>query len=71
MADLRIELWGLIDGQQAVQGERGTIRTVPENYYVASIMKSGDLVFEGIEANTRNLDQAAVRNWYQEKIEGA
>ena len=44
----------------------GTIRTVPQNYYVASVLKSGALRFEGIEAMTRQVNKDAVRRWWKE-----
>ena len=44
----------------------GTIRTVPQNYYVASVLKSGRLVFDGIEAQTRRVNKDAVRRWWKE-----
>ena len=46
----------------------GTIRTKPENYYVASIMDNGMLLFDGIEANTRNFPQDKVKAWYNNVI---
>ena len=44
----------------------GTIRTVPQNYYVADVMKTGRLVFRGIETMTRRVNKAAVRRWWKE-----
>ena len=41
----------------------GTIRTTPENYYVASVHDSGIIIFEGIEVNTRNINKDAVFHW--------
>lgn len=47
----------------------GSVRTVPENYYVATIWKnkvSGyrELEFEGIEAMTRDINQVEVCQWF-------
>mgnify|MGYP001570768166 CR=1 FL=1 len=45
-----------------VLGELGTIRTEPENYYVASVYEDR-ITFKGIEAMTRNIDQDYVAKW--------
>ncbi len=45
-------------------GIRGTIRTVPENYYVADVRDDGTLSFAGLEAMTRNINANAVRAWW-------
>ena len=60
--ELRFEKWGRV-----ILGEIGTIRTVPENYYVASVY-SEQLTFEGLEVNTRNIDQDYVCKWAKEHI---
>lgn len=44
----------------------GTIRTVPQNYYVADVMKTGRLTFRGIESMTRRANKVAVRKWWKE-----
>ncbi len=36
-------------------GVSGTIRTVPENYYVATIDQFGGIAFEDLEACTRKM----------------
>jgi len=46
------------------KGTKGTIRTTPENYYVATVRTNGSLMFSGIEANTRNIDKAKVKSWW-------
>ena len=46
-----------------VCGEIGTIRTIPENYYVASVYLDGTIIFEGVEACTKNIDKDAVLWW--------
>ena len=63
--ELRFEKWGKV-----ILGVIGTIRTVPENYYVASVC-SDRLTFigeKGLEANTRNIDQDYVCKWANEHI---
>jgi|GEM_PF-3373671 hypothetical protein len=45
----------------------GTIRTVPENYYVADVYKDLSLMFDSrLEAATRNVDRASVRKWWEQ-----
>lgn len=45
--------------------EVGTIRTVPENYYVASVSRNGSLLFRGLEVMTRDLPRNVVHSWWQ------
>ena len=47
-------------------GVSGTIRTTPENYYVATVNSDRSLTFEGLEANTRNVDQFEVTCMWQD-----
>ena len=63
---LKIEWWDhpMREGELF---EWGTIRTDPENYYVASIMDNNTLIFRDIEAMTRHIDQKSVVNWYIEQ----
>jgi hypothetical protein len=63
---LKIEWWDhpMREGELF---EWGTIRTDPENYYVASIMDNNTLIFRDIEAMTRGIDQKSVVNWYIEQ----
>lgn len=63
---LKIEWW---DHPMREGGlfEWGTIRTDPENYYVASIMDNNTLIFRDIEAMTRGIDQKSVVKWYLEQ----
>lgn len=56
------ERWSPIMGGDGISG---TIRTTPENYYVATVDKDMNLTFEGIEANTRDVDQEEVRRMFQ------
>ena len=45
----------------------GTVRTVPENYYVADVYKDLSLMFDSrLEAATRNVDRASVRKWWEQ-----
>lgn len=59
---LRYEKW-----DKPLMGELGTIRTIPENYYVASVYDD-QITFEGIEAATRNINQDYVCRWAIEHI---
>jgi hypothetical protein len=59
-AKLIIEKWS--DGNYNL--DFGTIRTNPENYYVATIQNDGTLTFDGIEAQTREFPQDKVRAWF-------
>lgn len=55
--ELRFEKW-----QHPILGGLGTIRTIPENYYAASVYDD-QLTFEGIEASTKDIDENYVRKW--------
>ena len=60
--DLRFEKWSaMMDGD----GVSGTIRTIPENYYVATVTSDKKLVFEGLEAMTRGVNKKTVRRWFK------
>lgn len=62
---LRYERWSkLMSGD----GVSGTIRTVPENYYVATVTKDKQLVFEGIETMTKDVDKKQVQRWFNKQI---
>ncbi len=54
-------------GARPILGELGTVRTDPENYYVASVFDD-QITFEGIEAETRNIDFDYVSKWALENI---
>ena len=60
--NLRYEKW-----DSPIMGELGTIRTVPENYYVASVFDD-QLTFNDIEACTRDIDKDYVSKWALENI---
>ena len=50
-------------------GISGSIRTYPQSYYVATIDENGEILFEGLEANTKNINKLAVENlWINKKI---
>lgn len=55
--ELRYEKW-----YRPILTELGTIRTVPENFYVASVYDD-QLTFEGTEPHTSNIDQEYVAKW--------
>jgi hypothetical protein len=59
-AKLIIEKWS----EPSSYDSFGTIRTNPENYYVATIGNDGLLTFEGIEAQTREFPHDKVRDWF-------
>lgn len=43
---------------------KGTIRTDPENYYVADVNADNTLEFGNLEACTRGIDQERVKAWW-------
>jgi len=59
MIKLKYERW-----QTPLGGELGTIRTEPENYYVASVMANGTLEFHDIETNTKGINTPYVTKWF-------
>lgn len=59
---LEIEFW-----KNEMEQEQGTIRTVPENYYVATIMSDGNLKFDNLESMTKNVDRDMVLKWFNEQ----
>jgi hypothetical protein len=63
-AKLIIEKWS----DPSYNSDFGTIRTNPENYYVATIQNDGTLFFEGIEAQTREFPKDKVRAWFNSVI---
>lgn len=58
---LMYQTWSKIMGGNGIDG---TIRTVPQNYYVATINGNGDITFEDLESNTRNINKAKVEKLY-------
>ena len=58
---LRYVKFNVLDGG----GSLGMIRTVPENYYVASVMCDGKLVFFNIESKTKDINKRKVKRWYK------
>ncbi len=61
---LRAEWWSVSEVRKWKLPMLGTIRTVPENYYVADIMPGFTLSFRGLEANTRDINKSMVKNWW-------
>ena len=63
-SNLRFEKWesdgGWVD-------TRGTIRTVPGNYYVADVNFDNTLEFGGLESETRNINQSRVEKWWEDR----
>ena len=55
------ERWSKIMGGNGVSG---TIRTRPENYYVATVTEEGELVFEDLEVNTKNINKIKVTKFF-------
>jgi len=60
---LKIEYWSPMM-QYEGQPDIGTIRTVPGNHYVASIMKDGKIQFDDVTNVTKDVDKKYVRTWY-------
>lgn len=64
--ELRIEKW-----EKPFQGFIGTIRTVPENYYVCDLKqgKNGNitLLMRNLEVNTRYIDRVRLLHWFGEQ----
>ena len=59
--NLRFEKW---DG---VSGYMGTIRTIPENYYVCDVDEDNHLHFRGLEAITKSCNQQKILEWWQKQ----
>lgn len=49
---------------------RGTIRTTPENYYVADVNFDNTLEFGCIEDCTKDIDQSRVQAWWEKTLQG-
>jgi hypothetical protein len=62
----RFEHWPqpLPGGYSLKDNEIGTIRTDPENYYVASVFLNLSIKFDPIEAATRDVDREGVTKWW-------
>jgi len=48
-------------------GVNGTIRTRPQNYYVATIDKNGDISFDDLESKTRHINKDNVIDVYKNR----
>lgn len=60
------ERWSKASGGD---GTTGTIRTVPQNYYVATVHENGVITFDKMEANTKNINEKEVEKlWNENKI---
>ncbi len=57
--NLKFEQW-----DDLYDNRRGTIRTVPENYYVCDVNLDNTLEFGNLEAETKDIDQSTVRAWW-------
>jgi hypothetical protein len=63
---LRFERWERPLSSRRGENEIGTIRTVPENYFVAVVFADGAIKFKpGFEAMTRDINQQKVREWWE------
>lgn len=60
------EKWSPLMGGNGISG---TIRTVPANYYVATITETGCLLFQELEGNTKNIDKEQVTELFAKFIE--
>ena len=49
-------------------GVSGTIRTTPENYYVATINENGEILFQDTESMTRAINKSLVEKLWNEKL---
>lgn len=63
--NLVYEKWSPIMGGNGISG---TIRTIPENYYVATISEDGKISFSGIESMTRDIDKDKVKRLWNKGL---
>jgi hypothetical protein len=62
----RFERWANPLSSKRGENQIGTIRTTPENYFVADVFGDGSIKFDPtMEAMTRDIDQQGVREWWQ------
>lgn len=60
------ERWSKASGGD---GTTGTIRTVPQNYYVATVHENNKITFDELDANTKNINTKQVEKlWNENKI---
>jgi hypothetical protein len=59
---LKHEVWSKAMGGNGISG---TIRTCPENYYVATIDEKGDISFNEIESMTSGIDKKIVKKLWE------
>ena len=71
---LRYEKWeddlNWVDDKGITRDTKGTIRTEPENYYVADVNIDNSLEFGNLETTTRNINQSRVRAWWEKSGQG-
>lgn len=61
----RFERWAYPLSSKRGQNEIGTIRTTPENYFVADVFQDGSIKFDPtMEAMTQHIDQQSVKTWW-------
>jgi len=68
MKDLWYGGWkecGLMGFNLFYQKSTQTIRTMPENYYVATVNDDKTLTFQNLEAKTKNIDHTTVIKWFK------
>ena len=58
--EFKVELWN-----PPFAGILGTVRLMPENYYVCTILDEPHypLLFKKLESQTANIDEEAVKDW--------
>lgn len=59
---LKHEVWSKAMGGNGISG---TIRTCPENYYVATINEKGDISFNELESMTKDVDKKLVKQLWE------
>ena len=63
MENLIYQKWSPLMGGDGVSG---TIRKMPENYYVATVNSDRSLTFEGLEAKTRDYPPDEVTKMWED-----
>ena len=65
---LRTEFWKTPIENKSDEQEIGTIRTVPQNYWVATILQGNKLKFNSWEQEIKNIDKKYVENWFNQQL---
>jgi len=60
--NLVYETWSESNGGNGIEG---TIRTIPQNYYVATIDGEGDISFSYLESQTANVNKEEVKRLWE------